>query len=388
MAIQHRRGVYNNFDPTKLLPGEWAVVLSGDSGASDGMTVYICFAAGVVKRMATYEDIVDFIIDANPEVVERLSASMSQLEDAIETAEELRVAAENDRVSAENARVSAEAARDSAENGVNGIGGRVKAESERVAAENARAIRFAEIEQIAQGWTIHHCTSSEYNPTTRKPTVSNPDISVLYCVPNSDATSDDGWMEWRYDSESQDFEPVGTTQASIEAISTSDIDSITADTPVTGEQVLKVTGLSYLWTKLKAVFAAIAHNHSASEITSGTLPIERGGTGASTAAGAKTAIVDGQALSPASVTAKGTVKAATIQDSGGTLAQLRESVSPLYIASGYRVDFSDTATGLLRLGFKSPTSGHCNIMFAETGLLVNYKGPNDSSWHTKTLITW
>ena len=30
MAVQTRRGAYENFDPSKLLAGEWATVLSGD----------------------------------------------------------------------------------------------------------------------------------------------------------------------------------------------------------------------------------------------------------------------------------------------------------------------------------------------------------------------
>lgn len=59
MAIQMRRGAYVNFNPAKLMPGEWAVVVSGDSGAKDGKAAYICFAPGDVKRMATYEDIVN-----------------------------------------------------------------------------------------------------------------------------------------------------------------------------------------------------------------------------------------------------------------------------------------------------------------------------------------
>ena len=42
MAIKNRRGPYNKFDPTKLLPGEWAVVLSGDPHASDGLACYMC----------------------------------------------------------------------------------------------------------------------------------------------------------------------------------------------------------------------------------------------------------------------------------------------------------------------------------------------------------
>lgn len=64
MAIQMRRGAYVNFNPAKLMPGEWAVVVSGDSGAKDGKSAYICFAAGDVKRIATYEDMVDNVHDA------------------------------------------------------------------------------------------------------------------------------------------------------------------------------------------------------------------------------------------------------------------------------------------------------------------------------------
>lgn len=69
MAIKNRRGPYNKFDPTKLLPGEWAVVLSGDPNASDGLACYMCFAPGTVKRMATYEDMVDNIAESSGEVV-------------------------------------------------------------------------------------------------------------------------------------------------------------------------------------------------------------------------------------------------------------------------------------------------------------------------------
>lgn len=64
MAIQMRRGAYVNFNPAKLMPGEWAVVVSGDSKAKDGKAAYICFAAGDVKRVATYEDMVDNVHDA------------------------------------------------------------------------------------------------------------------------------------------------------------------------------------------------------------------------------------------------------------------------------------------------------------------------------------
>ncbi len=70
MAIQGRRGIYMDFDPQKLLPGEWATVTSGDPHAADGRAVYMCFAAGDVKRMATYEDMVENIQEASGDAID------------------------------------------------------------------------------------------------------------------------------------------------------------------------------------------------------------------------------------------------------------------------------------------------------------------------------
>ena len=53
MAIQMRRGQSADFDPSKMLPGEWAVSIDNES---QKQMVYMCFAPGVVKRMATLED--------------------------------------------------------------------------------------------------------------------------------------------------------------------------------------------------------------------------------------------------------------------------------------------------------------------------------------------
>lgn len=83
MAIQMRRGAYTNFNPAKLMPGEWAVVVSGDSGAKDGKAAYICFAAGDVKRVATYEDMVDNVHDA---VNQNNGAIIKQITDAADKA--------------------------------------------------------------------------------------------------------------------------------------------------------------------------------------------------------------------------------------------------------------------------------------------------------------
>ena len=78
MAIQTRRGSYDDFDPAKMLPGELATVTAGDPGANDGRSVYACFAAGDVKRMATYEDMQENISQATQDIQEDFTAQLTQ----------------------------------------------------------------------------------------------------------------------------------------------------------------------------------------------------------------------------------------------------------------------------------------------------------------------
>lgn len=54
MAIQSRRGNISNFDKGKMLPGEWGIAL-------DSQEAFVCFGAGITKKMATYEDYQDMI---------------------------------------------------------------------------------------------------------------------------------------------------------------------------------------------------------------------------------------------------------------------------------------------------------------------------------------
>lgn len=65
MAIQMRKGLKADFDPTKMLPGEWAVSIDSDTS---NQIVWMCFAAGVVKRMGTYEDFKAQIRDATKDI--------------------------------------------------------------------------------------------------------------------------------------------------------------------------------------------------------------------------------------------------------------------------------------------------------------------------------
>ena len=86
MAIQNRRGLKKDFDPTKMLPGEWAVTIDPET---ENQMVYMCFAPGVVKRMGTYEDFKDQIDEATGEIKEEyLAAVESASSEAITKIEE------------------------------------------------------------------------------------------------------------------------------------------------------------------------------------------------------------------------------------------------------------------------------------------------------------
>lgn len=76
MAIQIRRGVFKDFDPDKMRPAEWAAILDGDPDSEDGESVYLCFKAGNVKRMATYDDMVENIKKALGDAQKALTGDM------------------------------------------------------------------------------------------------------------------------------------------------------------------------------------------------------------------------------------------------------------------------------------------------------------------------
>ena len=95
-----RRGEYSKFDAESMLPGEWAIVLESDPNGTGGRSLYMCFSPGVVKRIATAEDMATIIANENA---------------AITDAEKKRVAAENSRVSAESARETKQASNNSAQ---------------------------------------------------------------------------------------------------------------------------------------------------------------------------------------------------------------------------------------------------------------------------------
>lgn len=195
-------------------------------------------------------------------------------------AEAERKAAESERVAAEEARAAAESARASAEN-------------ERIAAETQRATDQAKnnADQALNNEAIKKLSpvvlnAGQYDAATHRPTITG-EPNRTYFVPMKSA-DDNKYVEWMWVGSA--WEKMGITTAEFSNITTDQIDSIVGGASEQGDSVLSLTGLTYLWAKLKAAFASIGHKHDASDITSGVLSISNGGTGAATAAGARNAL--------------------------------------------------------------------------------------------------
>lgn len=114
MAIQMRRGAYGNFDDSKLLPGEWAIVLQDDPSAQDGLAAYISFAAGTSKRIATWSDLLDWLNNNKPEVYAAFTTAVDDARNAAESANTNASAASAAADSANKAATSANNAASSA----------------------------------------------------------------------------------------------------------------------------------------------------------------------------------------------------------------------------------------------------------------------------------
>lgn len=80
MAIQVRRGLKKDFDPYKMLPGEWAVSIDAQT---QNQIVWMCFAAGVVKRMGTYEDFKEQIQEIEGEISNYFYEAFQQYSDTL-----------------------------------------------------------------------------------------------------------------------------------------------------------------------------------------------------------------------------------------------------------------------------------------------------------------
>ena len=302
MAIQMRRGAYDRFDPSRLLPGEWAIVVSGDSSSDGGRAAYVCFAPGVTKRVATVEDMATIIANAEPELAQRIvDYATSKTIDA----ESKRVAAESGRASAESKRVAAETARASAESK------RVSAESSRASAESKRAsdqarnnADQAQNNAAAQGFTFKVVASGGYKLSGghNVPTGTG-GAGVIYLTPNPNKESANKYEQWAWIDSA--WELVGEDRH-VDPVTTTDLDSISGGGSVTADRYLNAGGLTYLWKKLVAAFSPKSHSHAASDVSSGILPPERGGTGQASLGSARAAMGLGSSTGALAVAYGGT----------------------------------------------------------------------------------
>lgn len=219
----------------------------------------------------------------------------SNAEKARADAEALRDSAEHARSAAEQARTEAEDGRASAEQA------RESAEAQRAAAESEREQRQAKNDadqalnnEAARNSQPIWLGSGQYDPDTLAPTIENPIEGPLYFVPLSEdrvatmvatsrmglsrmtldsfeslemaAASGNAYVEWLWHNSDSRWEQVGTSQKQVTPISTDDIDAVAGGGQKSGESVLTLTGLSYLWVKIKAAFAPIVHRHAISDI--------------------------------------------------------------------------------------------------------------------------
>lgn len=62
-TIQFRRGMYADFDTSKVRPGEPVAILGNDPSVPSGKALYIAFAANDVRRLCSIEDISEMVND-------------------------------------------------------------------------------------------------------------------------------------------------------------------------------------------------------------------------------------------------------------------------------------------------------------------------------------
>ena len=81
MALRMRQGLKRDFDPRKMLPGEWAVSTDPET---ENQIVWMCFQAGVVKRLGTYEDFRAQIAEATEDIRIEYAQSFDEIKEYME----------------------------------------------------------------------------------------------------------------------------------------------------------------------------------------------------------------------------------------------------------------------------------------------------------------
>ena len=119
VKIQNRRGGYVDFDPTKLLPGEFAIVQVDDPNTPNGHAIYIAITSGNVVRLATADEIAAYNAQAH-DILIQVQNSASSVSDLASEVRSKAVDAANSAQAAQDAEASVEQMLENAEDTING----------------------------------------------------------------------------------------------------------------------------------------------------------------------------------------------------------------------------------------------------------------------------
>ena len=193
-------------------------------------------------------------------------------EQARKDAEQTRKDAEQTRTQAEDARTQAEQKRDLAE------GTRAQSEALRVAEESkrkdaertrateedARKTRFTQMMDAAQNVKFKIVQADESGTPLGEGVAG-----IIYLVRGKTDSATNEYTEWIwYEGR---WELFGTSGATVEPITTQDIDTVAQDGTISGTRVLSATALNYLWTKLEGKYQTQAQVTAA--VSAGTEPL-------------------------------------------------------------------------------------------------------------------
>lgn len=92
MAIQNRRGAHSDFDPTKMVEGEIAVVKNGSPDTTDGKAFYVSFGTGSAKRIPTADEVIahdEAARDARDEAIEAKNAAEAAYQSTLHYSDEI-----------------------------------------------------------------------------------------------------------------------------------------------------------------------------------------------------------------------------------------------------------------------------------------------------------
>ena len=162
-------------------------------------------------------------------------------EDARKQAEDARQQAEQKRDLAEGTRAQSEALRVAEESK------RKDAERTRATEEDARKTRFTQMMDAAQNVKFK-IVQADDNGTPLGEGVAG----IIYLVRGKNDSATNEYTEWIwYEGK---WELFGTSGATVEPITTQDIDTVAQDGTISGTRVLSATALNYLWTKLEGKY--------------------------------------------------------------------------------------------------------------------------------------